>query len=221
MADIVLLHYPGACSRVTISALEEIGVDYEDRTVNLSAGTQKSPEYVAINRKGKVPALIVRGKLLTENASILIHLDQLHPEALLMPSGEDPFEKACCVSDLVWCSSALHPMVRQIRNPQRWTLGESDGVKADGMEKFAVECAYMSARLAGNGWWLDDRWSIIDVYVYWAYSTAAKGGFPVGAYPHLVSHAERVRARPSFQRALEREVAAVERDELPLEIGNL
>ena len=221
MADVILFHYPAACSRVTMTALEEIGWDYEDRAVNLGGGGQRSPEYLAINRKGKVPALSVHGKLLTENAAILTFLDRTHPEAALLPRSDDPVEEARAVSELVWCSSTLHPMVRQMRNPQRWTLGETAGVKADGMEKFAVECAYMSTRLAGNGWWFGERWSIVDVYVYWAYSTAEKGGFALGGYPHLHAHTERVRARPSFQRALAREVAAVKRERLPLEIDRL
>ena len=82
------------------------------------------------------------------------------------------------------------------------------GVHEDGLEKMAQEAAGMAARI-GDGWWYGDAWSIIDTYVYWAYSTAGKGGFPVKDFPVLVGHAARVRARPSFQRVLAREAAMV------------
>ena len=61
----------------------------------------------------------------------------------------------------------------------------------------------------------------MDTYVYWAYSTAAAGGFPIGDYPVLTAHAERVRARPSFQRMLDRERAAIEHARLPIDPSGL
>ena len=60
-------------------------------------------------------------------------------------------------------------------------------------------------------------WSIVDTYLNWTYSTAAIGGFPLKDYPVLLAHAERVRARPSFQRALAREVAAVKEHQLSID----
>ena len=220
-ANIIVFMYPGACSRVTMSALEEIGVPYEDRCVNLGAGVQQSAEYLSINRKGKVPMLDIDGKSLTENAAILAFLNQSHPDASLLPHGEHPIETAQGLSDLVWCSSTLHPEVRQIRAPQKWTAGNPADVRTDGMAKFANECSYISGRVGDTGWWYGQRWSIIDVYLYWAYSTAAKGGFPLDNYPQLLAHLARVRARPSFQRCLARELATVERERLPMDPGSL
>jgi glutathione S-transferase len=221
MTKTIIYMYPGACSRVTMAAMEEIGLDYEDRAIDLGGGGQESPDYLALNRKGKVPALSVDGKLLTENAAILAYLDHGHPQAGLLPRSDDPLEAARGLSDIIWCSSTLHPEVRQVRAPQKWTLGDPTDIRADGLKKFAKECRYTSERVGDDGWWYGGAWSIVDVYLYWAYSTAEKGGFPLNDYPRLVAHAERVRARPSFQRALAREVAAVERDKLPLDAASL
>ena len=212
--------FPGACSRITMTALEEIGLDYKDHTVNLRADAQHSADYLALNRKGKVPTLAMDGHVLTENAAILAFLDHSHPEAALLPRSDNPLESARGLSDLVWCSSTLHPVVRQIRNPWKLTTSDPEGVQADGLKKFAVECRHISEQVA-EGWWYGRHWSIVDVYLYWAYSTAAKGGFQLDNYPHLLAHAERVRARPSFQRALAREVAAVERENLPIDASSL
>jgi glutathione S-transferase len=220
MAEATLYMYPGACSRVTMTALEEIGMPYQAVTINLGSGAQQSADYLALNRKGKVPTLSINGKVLTENAAILAFLDRLHPEAALLPHSDDLFEAALPLSDLIWCSSTLHPEVRQVRAPAKWTVGDPAGVHADGLKKFAKSCAYIVSRVEANRWWFGD-WSIIDTYLYWAYSTAAKGGFPLNEYPALVSHADRVRARPSFQCALTRELAAVQQGKLSIDPNTL
>ncbi len=218
----IIYMFPGACSRVTMTALEEAGVDYDHRAVDLHSNAQKNPDYLAINRKGKVPALTIDGKLMTENAAILYFLHRRHPDAALLPHSEDPVEDNRGLADLVWCSSSLHPMVRQIRNPQRWSKGETAGIKADGQEKFAAECAVMAERLAAGGWWYGEHWSIVDTYLYWAYSTAAKGDdFPLGQYPALVAHGQRVRARPAFQRVLAKELAVLKSENLALDPASL
>ena len=208
--SIILFPYPGACSRVTMDALETIGLAYEDRCVDISKGAQKAPDYLALNPKGKVPAMVFEGTTLTENAAMLHFLDQRFPQAGLLPRIGDPLADLRGLIDLVWCSSTIHPIVRQCRMPMKWTKGDPAGVHEDGLEKMAAEAEAMAARI-GDGWWYGDAWSIIDTYLYWAYSTAEKGGFAVKNHPVLAGHAERVRARPAFQRVLAREATMVER----------
>lgn len=208
---IELYHFPAACSRVTMTALEEIGLAYTPICVNLRASAQKDDAYLAINPKGTVPAIVFDGRVMTENAAILWYLHAQHPKAGLLPEGDDAQSRFAPLSDLVWCSGTLHPNVRQIRMPAKLTRGDTDGVRADGLAKFALQCGRIAARIA-DGWWYSDRWSIVDTYLYWAYSTARKGGFPLDDYPVLIDHARRVRERPSFQRVLEVEAAAVAAD---------
>ena len=208
--DITLYQFPGACSRVTMNALEELELRFSDVLVNLRNMGQKASDYLAINPRGKVPTLQIGGDVLTENAAILWTLHSLHPSGGLFPAVTDPIGNHRFRADLAWCSGALHPMVRQIRMPQKWTLGDPEGVRAHGVETLLSECATLSARIH-DGWWYGEAWSIIDTYLYWGYSTAEKGGFPLDRFPVLLAHAERVRARPSFQRTLARERAALER----------
>lgn len=172
----VLFHFPAACSRVTMNALEEIGLEFEDRCVNLRTGVQSSAEYLAVNPDARVPALAVGGRIMTENAAILFFLDRQYPHAQLLPHSGDP-----------------------------------QGVRADGIAKL-TNLGRRAAERIGGGWWYGERWSIVDTYLYWAFSTAAKGGWPLAEHPVLAEHALRVRARPAFQRALVRERAAVERE---------
>jgi glutathione S-transferase len=209
MTKYVLFAHPGACSRVTLSALEEIQADFTVSWVNLHAKAQHNIDYVKLNRKAKVPTLVVDGAPLSENAAILQFLHVSHPEAGLLPAADTPFELAKSASDLAWCTSTLHPTMRQVRGPGKFTQGPTEGVKEDGMIKVAKECDYINERLSKADWWYGDAWSIVDVYLYWVTNSADKSGFSLDAYPAIRAHAERVRARPSFQRGVVRERAAV------------
>lgn len=208
-AMFTIFHAPGACSRVTLAALEECGIDYVDIPVDLWRAAHRTPEFLAVNPEAKVPALLVDGELLTENAAILMYLHLATPQAGLLPPSDDPLIRARQFSDLVACSSGWHPTVRAIRMPARLTTGDPQGVRAKGIEAMAPMADALERRVANDQWWYGDRWSIVDVYLHWSYSMAAIGGFDLAPYPAVQAHAERVASRPSFRRALAREEAAI------------
>lgn len=215
--DTVLFMYPAACSRVTMCALEEAGITYDAQLVNIGKMKNKEPAYLALNPKGKVPALRIGGRVMTENTAILWFLHEENPQAGLLPHSDDAAETNGYLADVAWCGGTLHPIVRQIRAPAKYTTMDPAGVAADGTLKFAHECEVFEARLSGGRWWYGASWSIVDVYLYWCYNTVEKSGFPVSNYPALADHAARVRARPCFQRALAKEQAILTeaRAELP------
>ncbi len=206
-ATATLYMFPGACSQVTMTALEEAKVEYVERMVDLPNYEQKSDAFLEINPKGKVPALQIGGRLVTENAAILWLLHRAYPDAKLLPTGRDGFDEDQGLIDLIWCTGTLHPIIRQIRAPHRYTGGDTSGVYEDGMTKFTRESRLLDERLADSRWWYGDAWSIVDTYLYWIGSIAQLGGFPLQECAGLLAHAERVRARPSFQRATQRETA--------------
>lgn len=207
---ITVYQFPGLCSRVTMDALEQIGLEFEDRAVNAWENEQNTPEYLSMNPKGKIPTVDWHGTILTENAAIIWFLHQLHPDAGLLPVHIDGAINLRGLSDLVWCSSTMHPAVRHVRRPDKLTVGDTTDVHTDGLAKFAKEAKAIAERI-GDLWWYGDDWSIIDTYLYWCYSTAQLGGFPLEDYPALVNHANRVRARPAFQRVIAREQAVLDR----------
>jgi glutathione S-transferase len=80
----------------------------------------------------------------------------------------------------------------------------------------------METRLSDGRWWYGERWSIVDTYLYWAYSTASKNNdFPLADYPALVDHAASVRAWPAFQRMLAKEIETVGPDKINLNPADL
>jgi len=211
MSEFVIYHMPGACSRVTINALEEIGVDYQDHVVNLAKGEQKTPEYLAINPKGKVPAFLVDGQLLTETPSILYYLHQRFPEAGLLPSATSDYDRSTQLSDLSWCSSTFHIMARQCRMPIRLTTGDPGGVRDSGLLQMSQTLPTLEQRFASQPYWYGDQWSIVDVYLQWCYNIGREGGADLTPYAFILEHEQRLSERPSFVRAEARLALARER----------
>lgn len=207
MTKLKLYHFPGACSRVSMTALEYVGAPYEDEMVNLMAGEHMKPAYKNTNPRGKVPALLIDGILLSENAAILNWINLTWPEAGLLPATHTPMEKAQQLSDMFWLSSVWHPYVRANKMPMRWTTGDIAPVRERGVELLTPCILQLDARLAEADWWYGD-WSILDVYFYWAYTTAEDGQFDLSAYPNINRHRAAVEALPAFRAARAREEAA-------------
>ncbi|MFC3053024.1 glutathione S-transferase family protein [Kordiimonas pumila] len=208
MTNITLFHIPRACSRVTMTALEEIGLDFTDYPLDPSKNQQKEADYIAINPMGRVPALKIGERVFTENAAILYYLHGQYPSSGLLPKEGSDIGVNEGLQDLVWCASTLHPITRQVRMPMRFTAENPEGVRVDGIAKYQPILEMVTERVSGNRWWYGDRWSIVDMYIFWNISTAANGGLDVSAYPDIVDHAKRLRKRPSFVKMLVREKAA-------------
>ncbi|MEM1143070.1 MAG: glutathione S-transferase family protein [Pseudomonadota bacterium] len=208
MAEITLFHMPGACSRVTMTALEEAALDYADTVINIMEGEQRTSEYLEINPVGRVPALKVDESVLTENAAILSYIDSLVPEANLLPGGSAPFGRANVLSDLFFCSGSVHIYTRMIRMPIRFSESDPESIKANGMKYMHGVMEMLSAKLEKGPWWYGDDWSIVDVYLRWCYGLAESAGFPLVDYSSAIEHATRVEQWPSYIKALARETAA-------------
>lgn len=205
--ELTLYHTPGACSRVTLNALEELALAFDDRPVDIFKGAQFSPDYRAVNPKAKVPALLVGDQLLTETPAIILWLTELVPDETLLP-GLTALARAQAFADLVWCSNTLHPLARTIRMPNRATAGDPAPVRETAVAAMTPLLASIDARLAQQPWWFGDRWSIVDVYLSWVLGMC-EGGVDTRQFAALVAHRHAVRARPSFERALERETRAL------------
>jgi glutathione S-transferase len=119
----------------------------------------------------------------------------------------DDWAYAQQLSDTAWISSVWHPYVRANKMPIRWTTGDIAPVRERGVELLTPCMRQLEERLAASDWWYGE-WSILDVYFYWAYTTAEEGHFDLSPYPGIARHCSMVEAMPAFQRALAREKTA-------------
>lgn len=212
--ELVLHHFPGACSQVCVFALEHAELPYTLRLVDLSKGEQAGPAYSAVSPLGKVPALIVDGTVLTENAAIQTYIAALRPQAGLFPADPSPLALARRQAGLSLCGGGLHPIVRGLANPGRITDGDPEPVRQRSIYLANKTFGHAEAQLAAaGGWWLG-TWSLVDVYLNWAVSVASSTGFDFAPFPSLVALRARLMEQPAFVRMLEIESqsrAALER----------
>ena len=118
--EIKLFYSPGACSLASHIVLEETGAPFEPVRVALAEGAQRRPEYLAINPKGRVPALLTDKGILTENIAILAYIAQIAPAARLAPL-DDPFEFAQMQAFNSYLSSTVHVNHSHKGRGARWT----------------------------------------------------------------------------------------------------
>lgn len=98
MSDtITVYHAPQSRSSGVVILLEELGAPYDLHVLNMQAGEQRQPYFLRINPLGKVPAIMHRGELVTEQVAIFIYLSDLFPQAGLAPPIGSPFEAPICV----------------------------------------------------------------------------------------------------------------------------
>ncbi|MFQ5467113.1 MAG: glutathione S-transferase family protein, partial [Kiloniellaceae bacterium] len=119
---------PGACSMASHILLEECGAVYDTKLVALARGEQRTEAYRKINPHGKVPALAVDGKVITENVAILPYIARQFPDANLLPG--DPVASAHCIEVTGWLSSTTHVAFSLILHPERPAGGAEIGAAA-------------------------------------------------------------------------------------------
>ncbi|WP_292061630.1 glutathione S-transferase family protein [Brevundimonas sp. UBA7664] len=160
--EIVFYTNPMSRGRIVRWMLEEVGQPY--RTVVLEYGTtMKSPEYLAINPMGKVPAVSHRGVTVTECAAICAWLADAFPEAGLAPAFDDPARGPY----LRWMFFGAGPLEAAVTAKALGLLAPADKAGMAGYGSFeqvvdALEHAVVSS---GGPWLLGDRFSALDVYL--------------------------------------------------------
>src|SRR5258708_5535293 len=123
---------PGTSSMAPHIALNEIGVPFESRSIELDGKENRTPAYLTLNPEGKVPTLVIDGTPLTEVAAILLYLAKRFPEAGLLPEG-DILAEAQIVSWMSFVASTIHPARQQgvARSKQALAIAEQKLAEGD------------------------------------------------------------------------------------------
>ena len=199
-----LFYSPGACSLVSHIALEDAGADYEAVSLNLAAGDQAKPEYLAINPHSRVPALATDQGPITENIAILNFVaDKFGAEGSV--SRSSAFAAARCNALLGWLASSVHIAFAQIFRPSRFVGDEAlyETVKDGGRAALKDQFAEIDG-LCGDGWVLGD-YTAVDSYFVTFFRWGLRLEFDMGGYPRWAALVARAVERPAVLRALEQE----------------
>ena len=203
----ILYYAPTACSIAPHIALEEIGIEFEARLVDLGRGEQRSEEYLKINPRGRVPALAINGHVVTEVPALLTYIANLETEAGLIPL-DGTLAQARCFEWLGFLSSTLHVTYAQFRRPERF-LDEGSPctgeLSEEGLRRTIALYREVEQRL-GEGWAAGGDYSIADMYLFPFYTWAWRFDLDMKRdCPKWTALFDRTRERPAVQRAIERE----------------
>lgn len=186
---VTLYYAPRTRSTGTLTLLEEMGVPYERHVLNIRAGENRQPAYLAINPMGKVPALMHQGQVITEQVAIGIYLSDIFPEAELAVPAGDPL-RGPFLRWMAFYGTCLEPactdksMKREVPPRAQSGYGDYDSV-----------ISVLHAQLEKGPYMLGDRITAADIL--WGNALGWLTMFDlVPKLPAIMRYVEKVTTRP-------------------------
>lgn len=204
---LVLHYHPYSRAAGTIWALEEAGVPYELKVVDILKGGQKHPDYVALNPMGKMPTLVDGDVVVTEAAAIALYLADRYAPGRLAPGLDDP-RRGTYLRWSFFAPGVIEPAV--MAKGAGWEVKEFSA----GWGNYASMIAAAESAVAKGPFLLGADFSMADV-VFGGLLRFLMDFKQIERRPLFTAYVERLDARPAFQRAEARNQAM--RKELSLQ----
>ena len=156
-AAVTLYHSPNTRSSGTLTLLEELGMPYELKVLDMKAGEQRQPPYLAVNPMGKVPAIRHGEAVVTEQGAIYLYLADLWPQAGLVPPIGDPL-RGPYLRWIVFYGSSFEPAM--VDRALKREPGRAGTMPYGDVE---TTIATLKGQLARGPWILGERFTAADV----------------------------------------------------------
>jgi glutathione S-transferase len=197
-----LYYAPMSCSLASHIALEQAGAKYEAEHVDFSTQAQRSPEYLRVNPKGRVPALVTENGTLTETIAILTFVAQSFPDAKLAPL--DAWAVARMHSFNSYLASTVHVAHAHGMRGRRW-VDDDDAIlrMQEKVPQNMNECFDLIERDLFQGpWVLCEDYSICDPYLFTIARWLESDGVDPGRFPKVLAHRDRMYTLPAVKTVL-------------------
>lgn len=201
---LTLYYAPMTCALVPYVTLTEAEAEFDVVNVNSRTGQLRTPEFLALNPKHKVPVLIIDGEALTENVAIQIWIARQFPHANLLP--RDPKAQIKAISLMAWFASTIHPHLTPNARPENFCdLPDSaESVKRVANKLLFEDLKIADGLLAGREFFFD-HFTAPDAYFFWCFRRALSFKLDLSAFSHCMAHFSRLQQRPSMQKVLAHE----------------
>jgi|SRR5690242_18487290 glutathione S-transferase len=201
-----LYYAPGTCALASHIALEEVGADYEAVRLDFKANQQNSPDYLAINPKGRVPALVTDRGVLTETPAILTYIAQTFRDAKLAPS-DDPFALAQLQAFTSYLCSTVHVAHAHKMRGYRWATEDSSFADMKRMVPKSVGAGFalIERDMLRGPWVMGESYTICDPYLFTIGQWLDGDGVDLAALPKVMAHRKRMLERPAVRKVVEEE----------------
>lgn len=183
-------------------AMLETGLDFEPVFVDFKAGAQTKPDYLALNPKGRVPALETAHGILTETSAILHYISALSPDTGLSPTTD--WDKAKVEEMHLYLASTVHVNHAHKLRGTRWAddAASHGAMRAKVAENMTQSTALIEQTYLKGPFVLGAAYSTADIYLYTIARWLAGDGVDLAAFPKLRAHMALMEARPAVQSAL-------------------
>ena len=204
-----LYYSPGSCALASHIALQEAGADYRAERIDFKANQQNSPEYLAINPKGRVPSLVTDRGILTETPAVLAFIAQAFPEAKLMPL-DDPWAFAQVQAFNSYLCSTVHVAHAHKARGYRWVADEASIADMKRMlPKTVGACfALIERDLFKGPWVMGETYTVCDPYLFTVAQWLEGDGVDVSVLPKVIDHRNRMAERPAVRKVMAEQQAA-------------
>ncbi len=201
---LTLYYAPQTCATVPFITLTDAGADFEVVNLNSRAGQLKSPEFLRLNPKHKVPVLMIDGEPLTENLAMQVWIARHYPAARLLPA--DPMQEIKAISLMSFLSSGIHPHLTPNARPENYCdlPGSADSVRRVGNKLLFEDFAVVDNLLAGREWFFD-HYTAPDAYFFWCFRRAITFKLDLSHFKNCYAHLERMQRRASTQKLVAHE----------------
>ena len=189
----------GTCALASHIALEEAGAKYETAKLNFVEGDQRKPEYLKVNPKGRVPALVTDRGILTETPAILAWIAQTYPQAKLAPT--DPFDFAVVQAFNSYLCATVHPAHAHRPRAARWSddPAAQETMKAKVPQNMSECFSLIENEYFKGPWVMGAAYSICDAYLFTISGWLASDGVDIAKFPLVHDHYKRMGERPAVK----------------------
>ena len=197
---------PFTASLAPMAVLEETGAEYDAELVDIDAGRHKSPEFLAVNPRGLIPAMMLPdGQTIFEAAAMVLHLCDCYPGAGLAPPQDDPL-RARYYQWMLYLADTPQPNYRRYYYPERFSTdpADADKVRTRGVEALLADWKIVDDALAGGEWLLGETFSACDIYMQMLTTWFEPPEALFEHCPHVARVAAAAAARPAVARAIAR-----------------
>ena len=196
---------PGTCALASHLALEYSGAPYEAKRLDFKTAQQRTPEYLKINPKGRVPALVTHRGTLTETPALLQYIAQTFPQANLAPL-DDAFLLAKVNEFNSYLCSTVHVNHAHKGRGYRWVDAENtaalDAMKKKVPQTMGENFTLIEEQMLQGPWVLGERFSTSDLYLYTICRWLEGDGVDVQRFPKVADHMRRLDAQPQVRKVV-------------------
>lgn len=206
---LTLYYAPHTCSLASHIALEDSGATYELRRISFKTTEQQSPEYLKVNPKARVPALVTPRGVLTETPAMLAFIAQSFPDARLAPL-DDPFAFAQIQSFNSYLCSTVHVAHAHRMRGYRWTDDPAAILALQKKVPQSVTACFemIEHHMLRGPWVMGDSYTIADPYLFTLSQWLEGDGVDLARLPRVLDHRTRMAERPNVMKAIAAELAA-------------